>query len=267
MLVVLGLVGSAVAVTLAAPVVLGRGTWWTRHPTLALRSWLVALALAAGALLLSVAIAATIVAVRAHTSGFGAVAAGLFAWCGLAVAGGVGALLLTTAEPLSDAARRADAAVTLLVARSAGRPRRVGAHEVVSLPVDVPLACATPDGRIVVSTVVEAAMSPQCLRAVVEHERAHVRGRHELIRRIAAVNAAAFPGLRTAQDLRRTVALLVELVADDAAARVCGPATVCNALVAMDALDPDPGLQLRAERLARVRVRTWEHRRGAVAAR
>jgi Zn-dependent protease with chaperone function len=262
--VVLALVVVATVVTLLAPVVLTRGVWWVRHPRLALRSWLVALTVAAGSLLSSVVTAAVIVATDAHVDGVGAPAAGLFAWCGLGVAGGVGALLAANAEPISAAKQRSDVAVTILVARATVRTERIGGQEVAYVATAEPIACSTADGRVLIATGVEAAMPRACVRAVIEHERAHVLGRHDLIRRVAALNAAAFPRLRTAREFRRTVALLIELVADDAAARVCGPATVCNALALMDRIDPDPGLHLRAARLAGARVATWQHRRRLV---
>jgi len=258
---VLGLVALAVVVTVLAPSILTRGTWWLHRPQVALHLWLGALTVAASSLLLSVGIAAVFVATNAHAHGIGAPAAGLFAWCGLGVAGGVAALLAANAEPISAAKRRTDVAVTLLVARSTVRTEHIGGHEIAYLHTSDPIACSTADGRVLISTGVENAMPPACVRAVVEHERAHVLGRHDLIGRVAALNAAAFPRLRTAREFRRTVALLIELVADDTAARICGPATVCNALTLMNRIDPSPGLELRAARLAASPVKSWPHRR------
>ena len=261
MITVLTLVIVAVVVTLLAPAILTRGTWWLRHPQLALRLWLSALFVAATSLLLSVGIAAVIVATNMHGHGVGAPAAGLFAWCGLGVAGGVAALLAANAEPISAAKRRTDIAVTLLVARSTARTEHIGGQEVAYLQTADPIACSTADGRVLISTGVEDAMPAACVRAVIEHERAHVRGRHDLITRVAALNAVAFSRLRTAREFRKTVALLIELVADDAAARICGPAAVCNALTLMDRVDPNPALELRAARLAASPVKNWPHRR------
>lgn len=267
MILVLALVVAAALVTAAAPEVLSRGTWWMRHPRIALRAWLLALSLAAGALALSVAVAATIVLARAGSSAFGGTAAALFAWCGLAAAGGIGALLLTNAEPLSAAKRRTEIAVTVLVARAASRSEWIGGQQIAYVESDDPIACSTADGRILISTALERAMPRTLVRAVIEHERAHVRFRHDLLSRFAALTAAAFPLLPSARRFRSTVALLVELVADDEAARACGPATVCNALVTMESLDPDPALQLRARRLAQAPVVRHPHRRRLTAVR
>jgi Zn-dependent protease with chaperone function len=264
MTVVLGLVAFALLVTVGAPVLLARGSWRIRHPRRALRLWLLLLALGTGSFLCSIVVAATIVAARVDDRalhGWGPTAAALFAWCGLAVAGGVVALVVTRAEPLVASKQRSDVAVTLLMARATSRTERVGASEVGYLDTADVIACSTADGRILVSAAVADALTPIEVRAVVEHERAHVRLHHELVARVAAVNAASFPFLPGARAFRSSVALLVELVADDEAARVCGPAAVCNALVAMARLTPDPGLELRAARLAAAPVHSYPHRR------
>lgn len=258
---VLALGASAVAAPLLAPVVLTRGTWWLRHPRAALRIWLATFALSAGSLTASLAATVVVVAASADPSGVRAFALCLVAWCGLGAAGGVAAVLTTTAEPLVATSRRTDVAMTLLAAISTVRVERVGGHEVAYIDVADPIACATRDGRILISTAVANAMPPSCVRAVIEHERAHVLGRHDLIGRAAALNAAAFPRLRTARTFRSTVAVLVELVADDAATSVCGPGTVCDALSRMDRIDPDPSLALRAARLTAAPAGSWPHRR------
>ncbi|WP_157071391.1 hypothetical protein [Curtobacterium ammoniigenes] len=269
MLTVLALVAVAVLVTIAAPVVLTVGGWRIRHPRIALNAWIAALVVALTALGLSVVVAATIVAttagahpmdqpgsaVRPDGPGLGATAATLFVWGALASLGGITALLLVRAEPIGQARDRSESAITLLAARAAYRTDRIGNDAVVFVETGQPIACSTADGRILISRPIEAAMPALWVRAIIEHERAHVRRHHEFVMRVAALNEAAFPFLGSARAFRRTVRLLVELVADDDAARVVGPATVCNALAAMEALEPDQGLALRAERIARLPVR------------
>ena len=270
MLVVLALVVGAAIVTVAAPGLLAGGAWRIRRPQLALSAWIVALAVAVTCLAVSVVVAATIVAAAAAGRadptqnnaapdggiGIGSVAATLFVWGALASAGGIVALLIARAEPIGVARNRSESAIAILAARAAYRTERIGNHEVVFVDTDLALACSTADGRILISKSVEQSMSPLCVRAIVEHERAHVRLRHDFVMRVAQLNEAAFPFLSSARAFRRTVALLIELVADDEAARLVGPATVCNALTAMTAIEPDPGLALRAERIARLPVRT-----------
>lgn len=256
---VLALAAFAVAAPRLAPVVLTRGTWWLRRPRAALRIWLAAFALSAGSLTVSLTATVIVAAVSADPGGVRAFALCLVAWCGLGAAGCVAAVLTTTAEPIAATSRRTDVAMTLLAATSTVRVERVGGHEVVYVDVSDPIACSTRDGRILISTAVADAMPPSCVRAVIEHERAHVLGRHDFIGRVAALNAAAFPRLRTARTFRSTVAVLVELVADDAATRVCGPGTVRDTLSRMDRIDPDPSLALRAARLAAVPTSSWQH--------
>jgi Zn-dependent protease with chaperone function len=257
MVLVLALVAIAVSVTFAAPLVLEVGRWRIRHPRVAIRAWIVALAGAVGSMLASIAVAAVIVVAHA-SGGVGATVAALFTWTSLATAGGVGALLAVRAEPIGAAKQRSDAAIAILTARAAYRRQWVGGDEIVFFDSVSAVACSSGDGRILISSAVDNSMPSLCVRAIIEHERAHIRLRHELVMRIASINEAAFPFLPSARAFRKTVALLIELAADDEAARLVGPATVCNALTAMAALDPDPGLALRAERIARtpVRVRT-----------
>lgn len=268
MTVVLGLVVLAIAITLGAPVVLARGTWRIWHPRAAVRTWLFALGTGVGSLLCSVVVAATIVIARIEQQamhGYGATVVALFAWCGLAGAGGVLALVTTRAEPLAASKHRTETALTVLMARASYRTERIGSDRVGYVESDALIACSSADGRILVSSAVERTLDPLAVRAVVEHERAHVRLHHDLLSRLATLNASCFPTLPGAREFRRTVGFLVELIADDEAARLCGPAAVCNALAGLAALAPDgeadPGLALRAARLETTPVHSYPHRR------
>lgn len=96
--------------------------------------------------------------------------------------------------------------------------------------------------------------------AVLEHERAHLRGRHHLLVAGAEVLAAAIPCVPLFRQARRAVPELVELAADVAAVRRCGAAVVRSALVAVVAHGaPENSLamardavEVRLARLARV---------------
>jgi hypothetical protein len=72
----------------------------------------------------------------------------------------------------------------------------------------------------------------QCA-AVIEHELAHIRGRHHVAVLCADIAAAALPILPLMRRAPEMVRLMVELAADDAAARAHGPRTVHAALLAM----------------------------------
>lgn len=72
--------------------------------------------------------------------------------------------------------------------------------------------------RVVLSAGLIALLSPAELRAVMEHERAHLRARHDLLAlpfTAWAASLGAIPGVRQA---RASVAALTEMLADDVAA-------------------------------------------------
>lgn len=257
MVVVFALLGAAVVVTAAAPLVLARGTWRVQHPRVAVTLWLAAFAVGALSLLGSVASAAVIVMANLHTAWLGAFAptiASLFVWVGLGGVGALAALAVTRSEPLSEAQRSTDSAAILLAARARYRVECVGRQHVTYVREDNLLACCTADGRILISSAVEDALPREEVRAIVEHERSHLRRRHARVLQLARLNAACFPLLPSAREFARTVSLLTELVADDDAARVCGPAVLCNALSHLGTATGDAGMLLRAERLAAVPV-------------
>jgi Zn-dependent protease with chaperone function len=75
-----------------------------------------------------------------------------------------------------------------------------------------------------------ADLSPEALAAVLVHERAHARGRHDVLIQPFVAWRQAFPFLPTAGQALRSVELLAEMLADAAACRACGPAAVRSAL-------------------------------------
>ncbi|MFD5567675.1 M56 family metallopeptidase [Streptomyces cadmiisoli] len=100
-----------------------------------------------------------------------------------------------------------------------GRPApRLGA---TVLPYAVPAAYCLPGRRprVVVSDAAVRSLTPGQLAAVLEHERAHITGRHHLA--LAAVEAfhSVFRRLPLARHAREQTALLLEMVADDRALR------------------------------------------------
>lgn len=97
--------------------------------------------------------------------------------------------------------------------------------------------------RVVLSRGTVERLSGERLAAVLAHEGAHLRQRHDLVVLPFVALRATFPflpGVRLAQD---SVAELVEMMADDAAVRRCGPAAVCGALTELGgATSPAAGL-------------------------
>jgi Peptidase family M48 len=85
-------------------------------------------------------------------------------------------------------------------------------------------------GRIVVTSQAIRLLSPPQLAAVLAHERAHQRGHHHLLLGLTGTLRRAFPWIGMLRCTEREVRRLVELLADDAAARDHGRLAVASAL-------------------------------------
>lgn len=86
-------------------------------------------------------------------------------------------------------------------------------------------------GDIYVTRAALAVLSPVELAAVLEHERAHLRGRHASAVSLATVFRAAFPFVPLFRAATDALPRLAEMAADDAAVRRTGPRTVATALL------------------------------------
>ncbi len=101
---------------------------------------------------------------------------------------------------------------------------------------DVPVAYCLPGvtrSRVVVSQGALGSLAPDELSAVVAHERAHLRARHDLVVEAFSVLHAAFPRLVSSAAALTEVRLLVEILADRAAVRTVGRLPLLRALVAL----------------------------------
>jgi Zn-dependent protease with chaperone function len=99
-----------------------------------------------------------------------------------------------------------------------------------------------------------AGLAPEELAAVLAHEEAHARGRHDALIRPFAAWRKAFPFLPAAGQALQSVELLTEMLADDAACRACGTAALRSALQRMADEHPGAGsgdTQAVADELAR----------------
>ena len=139
-----------------------------------------------------------------------------------------GVLVMAFAD--TSGARRRQRELLALLAH--GDPKAPGA-----LVVDYPAAAAycLPGVRsqIVVSAGTLNLLAPAELAAVLAHERAHVRARHDLVLIPFTSLRRAFPRSAVTTQAYRTVALLVEMMADDRALRVRGlvPRELATALL------------------------------------
>lgn len=142
----------------------------------------------------------------------GCLAAGISLFAGLA-------WVLTIAFAAAVQARNRQRELLALLGH--GDPKAPGA-----LVVDHPAAAAycLPGirSKIVVSAGTLDLLAPAELAAVLAHERAHLRARHDLVLIPFTSLNRAFPRFRVIRQAYRTVALLVEMMADDRALRVRG---------------------------------------------
>ena len=92
---------------------------------------------------------------------------------------------------------------------------------------------AVTGSRVVVTAGARARLDDDALAAVLAHERAHIRARHDLVVEAFTVLHDAFPRFVTSRSALAEVRLLVEVLADRAARRRLGPAPLVRALAAL----------------------------------
>jgi Zn-dependent protease with chaperone function len=116
----------------------------------------------------------------------------------------------------------------VVAARACARGRDLRVLEVAQ-----PLAYCLPGvrSRVVVSEGTLDSLTDTEVAAILSHERAHLRARHDLVLEAFTAAHAAFPRFVRSASALDAVQLLVELLADDAAVRVAGRAPLARALV------------------------------------
>lgn len=107
-------------------------------------------------------------------------------------------------------------------------------HDLRVLDVSQPLAYCLPGvrSRVVVSEGTLTELADDEITAILSHERAHLRARHDLVLEAFTAVHAAFPRFVRSASALDAVKLLIELLADDAAVRATGPTHLARALVA-----------------------------------
>ncbi|HEX2895406.1 MAG TPA: M56 family metallopeptidase [Marmoricola sp.] len=100
---------------------------------------------------------------------------------------------------------------------------------------EAPTAYCVPGlrSRVVVSRGTVASLSEDELAAVLSHERAHLRARHDLVLEAFTVLQEAFPAVVTSRQALDEVRLLVEVLADAAARRRHGARALVSAFAAL----------------------------------
>ncbi|WP_035804389.1 M56 family metallopeptidase [Kitasatospora mediocidica] len=249
----LGLLLLGVLLSTVGPTVLARARWAEREPVLALLVWqcLVVAVLLCCVLGLLLAVTAALPEVRTlffAGAPHGVEAAYGFAggesWGRLCAAllalGGLRTALSLTREIRSARALR-DHRHAELAHRAPELPAGIGAppgerERLVVLENRRPEAWSLPGpgARLVVTTGALRRLSDRELAAVLSHERGHVRARHHWLSQCAQALAAGFPGVGVFSAFRDQVGELVELAADDRAARRHGRLTTALAMVELN---------------------------------
>jgi len=240
------------AVLLAGPVpaLLARASWPLRAPRAAMVLWqAIALAAALSAFSAGIAIATRVLMPgpdgRPTASVIGA--EGRLGWplwtiymAVFALTVLIGARLMIAVLRLAIANRRRRAHHRMVVdlvdvgrdaalAQSCARTR-----DLRVLDVAQPLAYCLPGvrSRVVVSEGTLKTLDDAEVAAILSHERAHLRARHDLVLEAFTAAHAAFPRVVRSANALRAVQLLVELLADDVAVRATGRTPLARALVA-----------------------------------
>ncbi|MGW2519644.1 M56 family metallopeptidase [Streptomyces sp. NPDC001617] len=239
------LVGYTAAVGVVVPRLLLRTSWPHRAPALAAAVW------HALAVSFSIAAALTAATLAMPTEHLHAGLVGLLHNCGLST---------SATGPDPDMADRLavgiPAAIGIALAGTfafhvvrAHRQRTqhrealdlVGRHSArlcaTILPYNTPAAYCLPGRRprIVISDAAVRHLTPEQLDAVLEHEQAHIAGRHHLV--LAAIEAfhSVFRWVPLARHAREQTALLLEMIADDRALRSHSHEVLATAMYEMAA--------------------------------
>lgn len=245
----------ALALTGPVPALLARALWTTRAPRAAVVLWQsIALAAVLSAFSAGLALALPLfspgpdghpsvtVAAQIATLGW---PAWLCAALVLAVTLLIGVRLVIAVVAVAIGTRRRRAHHRMIVDLLGHRRRELGGVRVLN--VAEPLAYCLPGvrSRVVLSQGTLAALTDPELAAILRHERAHLRARHDLVLEAFTAVHTAFPRFVRSASALSAVRLLVELLADDAAVRASGPQPLARALVTC-ACGPTPAGTLAA---------------------
>ncbi len=142
----------------------------------------------------------------------------------------IGARLVVAVVQVAIATRRRRAHHRMVV-DLVGKSQKSGLRV---LDVAEPLAYCLPGvrSRVVLSEGTLTTLADTEIAAILSHERAHLRARHDLVLEMFTAVHAAFPRFVRSANALDAVRLLIELLADDAAVRATGPTPLARALVA-----------------------------------
>jgi Zn-dependent protease with chaperone function len=240
---------TVMALVLSGPVpaMLARASWPTRAPRASIVLWqAIALAAVLSAFSAGIAIASRLFAPGRDGRPTTGIAAeidvlGWPLWIAyvavLALTLVIGARLAVAVVQVAIATRRRRAhhrMVVDLVGKSRKWAHSRAGDGLRILDVAEPLAYCLPGvrSRVVVSEGTLTTLADNEIAAILSHERAHLRARHDLVLEMFTAVHAAFPRFVRSASALGAVRLLIEMLADDAAVRAAGPTPLARALVA-----------------------------------
>ncbi len=232
---------TVMALVLSGPVpaMLARATWPSRAPRAAIVLWQsIALAAVLSAFSAGIAIASRLFAPGHDGRPTAAVAneIDVLGWplwitylAVFALTLVIGARLAVAIVLVAIATRRRRAHHRMVV-DLVGKSQKAGLR---ILDVEEPLAYCLPGvrSRVVVSEGTLTSLADNEIAAILSHERAHLRARHDLVLEMFTAVHAAFPRFVRSASALDAVRLLIEMLADDAAVRAAGPTPLARALV------------------------------------
>jgi uncharacterized membrane protein/Zn-dependent protease with chaperone function len=270
--VVVGLLLYSIAMLVAAPPLLRALTYSGNAPRLGVATWLSAIGTVVGSWLATAVL--IIVEVISHWAHPRTVAASCLARLQRAISGDAGIAPQITLVVIAAGATVA-AAITGVRLATAVLGMRARAHEharavrlvghrtseadvvIVEASKAAAYCVAGRPPAIVVTSAARAALDDRQLAAVLAHERAHLAGHHAAIVSALRALAAVFPRLSLITEGAQQVSRLLEMCADDVAARrhssralLSGLITLCTSAPAEALAAADLAVLARAERLA-----------------
>ncbi|KPN47092.1 M56 family metallopeptidase [Mycobacterium intracellulare] len=238
----------SVAVVVLSPWVLRRLTRAGTLPRLGVLAWLAAMVSVVGSWFAAAGFLIAALARHWHQPGrlatacFAELRQLLYGGFGPVLQAGIVALAGVAASALGVLGWRLGSSLWRARERSIGhaeRARMIGRRidGVDAVVVDAPERAAycvagRPDTIVVTSAALDA-LTDRHLHAVLAHERAHLTGRHHHVLAFARALAAAVPRVALFSTGAREIARLLEMSADDAAARSHGSQTLLDALLAL----------------------------------
>jgi Zn-dependent protease with chaperone function len=240
---------TVMALVLSGPVpaMLARATWPSRAPRAAIVLWqAIALAAVLSAFSAGIAIASRLFAPGLDGTPTATIASEIdvLGWplwitylAVFALTLVIGARLAVSVVQVAIATRRRRAhhrMVVDLVGKSRKWAHSRAGDGLRILDVKEPLAYCLPGvrSRVVVSEGTLTTLADNEIAAILSHERAHLRARHDLVLEMFTAVHAAFPRFVRSASALDAVRLLIEMLADDAAVRAAGPTPLARALVA-----------------------------------